>query len=141
MSDNTVTLTIPDRLYRRLRLIAETTHRPIADILLESAAAMLPLAEADTDLPTPIADELTAMRVLSDAALWQATEPTLTAEQQTRLSDLSRQRVERSLSPAEETELHQLLAEYDRSVLRRAQALALLSLRGHTIPDLNVPTV
>jgi hypothetical protein len=30
-----------------------------------------------------------------------------------------------------------LLVEYDRSVLRRAQAFALLSLRGHSLPDFN----
>lgn len=141
MSDQSVTVTIPDQLYRRLRLISESTHRPIAEILLESAAAMLPLTGSDADLSPQIADELAALHLLSDTALWQATEATLSPEQQARLSDLNRQQGDQPLTPVEEDELGQLLAEYDRSVLRRAQALALLAIRGHSIPDLNLPSI
>jgi hypothetical protein len=138
MSDNTVTIAIPERLYRRLQVVADTTNRPISDILVESAEAMLPVAEADADLPPELADELAAMRLFSDEALWKAVEPTLSLAQQERLTELTQQQQDRgTLTAIERDELEALLGEYDRSVLRRAQALALLSLRGHPLPDLN----
>ena len=40
---------------------------------------------------------------------------------------------ERPLTPAEEAEQNDLMAAYGRSVLRRAQALAILSQRGHPV--------
>ena len=137
MGANTVTITIPERLYRRLQVVADTTNRAIGDILIESAEAMLPVAEADATLPTEVADELAAMRLFSDEVLWKAAELTLSLEQQARLSELIRRQGERALTSTEENELKILMAEYDRSILRRAQALALLSVRGHAIPDLN----
>jgi hypothetical protein len=137
MSTNTITVDIPERLYRRLQAVANTTNRAISDILVESAEAMLLVVEADAALPTEIADELAAMRLYSDEALWEATEATLSPEQQARLGELTRQQGEQTLTTTEKNELEELLALYDHSVLRRAQALALLSLRGHSIPDLN----
>lgn len=137
MGANIVTVKIPERLYRRLRTIAQGTNRAIAEVLIASAEAMLPLDSAETDLPPEVADELAAMRLFSDQALWNATQPSLSSKQQARLSKLSQQQLEGSLSSSEQEELNRLLAEYDRSVLRRAQAFALLSLRGHKLPDLN----
>ncbi len=137
MSTNTVIVTIPERLYRRLQAVAKHTNRAISDVLIDSAETLLPIENADTALPAEVVDELAAMRLFSDEALWQATEPTLSPEQQARLSELTKLQGERTLTPAEQNELTKLLAEYDRSVLHRAQALALLSVRGHTLPDLN----
>jgi hypothetical protein len=137
MSANTITVTIPDRLYRRLQVVASHTNRPISDILIDSATTLLPVAEADVTLPTELADELAAMRLFSDEALWKATEPTLSPKQQLRLTELTRQQGARTLSPVAQQELNNLLAKYDRSVLLRAQALSLLAIRGHAVPDLN----
>lgn len=133
MSANTITVTIPERLYRRLQTVANNTNRAISDILIDSVEAMLPVTDADAVLPPEIADELAAMRLFSDEALWTATKPTLSPEQQARLSELTRRQGEKVLTLTEQNELDHLLAEYDRSVLRRAQALALLSMRGHPL--------
>ncbi len=96
-------------------MVASHTNRPISDILIVSAASLLPVAEADVTLPTELADELAAMRLFSDEALWKATEPTLSPEQQLRLTELTHQQGERALLQAEQQELNSLLAEYDRS--------------------------
>jgi hypothetical protein len=141
MTHNTsVTVSIPDRLYRRLESIARATHREVADVLIASVEATLPINSADADLPAEVADELAAMRLFSDEALWVATKPTLSASQQAQLNKLTEAQGTRDLTASEQDELEKLLAEYDRSILRRAQALALLSLRGHDLPDLNDPT-
>lgn len=137
MSDHTVTVTLPDHLYHRLQLLAQRTNREIAEVLLASLEATLAGAKADTALPSEVADELAAMWQFSDQDLWAVIETTLSPEQETRLNALTTTQGERALTTAEQAELTTLLAEYDRAVLRRAQALALLSLRGHSIPDLN----
>jgi len=137
MSANTVTVTIPERLYNRLQAIAKNSNQAISDVLIASAEAMLVLENADTALSPEVADELAAMRLSSDEALWASTQSTLSPQQQARMSELTQYQAERTLTAAEQNELDNLLAEYDRSVLRRAQAFALLSLRGHTLPDIN----
>jgi predicted DNA-binding protein len=137
MTDHTVTVTLPDHLYQRLHLLAQRTNREIPEVLLASLEATLAGAKADTALPSEVADELAAMWQFSDQDLWAVIEMTLSPEQETRLNALTTTQGERALTSAEQAELTTLLAEYDRAVLRRAQALALLSLRGHSIPDLN----
>jgi hypothetical protein len=137
MSLTTITVTLPERLYRRLQSLAQGTNRPISEVLVASAEAALPVDSGPTGLPPAVADELAAMRQLSDQTLWNATRPTLTPDRLSRLDDLMQFSTARVLSAAEQNELNDLLAEYDRSVLRRAQAFALLSLRGYPIPDLN----
>lgn len=139
MTTNSLTINIPNRLYHRLTRVAEQTQRDVADVLLTSVEAMFMVEAENLELPLHIADDLTAMQWFSDAALWEATQPTLSESQQTELQELTRQQATGSLTQTEQIRLNELLAEYDWSVLRRAQALALLSLRGHDIPDLNSP--
>jgi len=85
-------------------------------------------------LPPEMADELASMHLFSDDALWAATEPSLSPAEQRRLGQLNRMAGERPLTKAEKAEQEQLLVAYHRSVLRRAQALAILAQRGHPIP-------
>jgi hypothetical protein len=80
-------------------------------------------------------DELAAMNMFSDEALWAAAEPSLSPAEQRRLSQLNRSAEDRPLTKAEEAEQRQLLLAYHRSVLRRAKALAILAQRGHPLPD------
>jgi len=85
-------------------------------------------------LPTDLTNELAAMHLLSDEALWAAAHPSLSPAEQFRLSQLNHKAGERPLSKAEEAEQEHLLAAYHRSVLRRAKALAILTQRGHPLP-------
>ena len=81
-----------------------------------------------------IADELAEMMWLSDQSLWQATTPTFTPVQQQQLAELNELTDQRALNAKEQSEPAQLLTAYERSVLRRAQAFAILARRGHQIP-------
>ena len=139
MTTNTVMVAVPQRLYQRLETIAHQTRREVSEILLTSAKAMLTVEAVNDNLPPHIADKLTAMQWFSDAALWKATHPTLSEQQQTELSELTHRQSSHPLTSVEQTRLTDLLAEYDWSVLQRAHAFALLSLRGHQIPDVNMP--
>jgi hypothetical protein len=132
MTFPTVSLQVPEPIYRRLQRMAEITHRPVEDVLTTTINVALP---PDPGLPADLADALAAMTMLSDAALWAATESSLSPTQQRRLSQLSHAGGSRKLTAAESAELSRLLDQYDRSVLRRARALAILAHRGYEIPD------
>ncbi|HKZ84203.1 MAG TPA: type II toxin-antitoxin system Phd/YefM family antitoxin [Anaerolineae bacterium] len=123
---------VPEPLYRRLERTAALTHRSVAHVLASTIAIALPPI---SDLPEALADELAGMSWLSDEALRAATQPTFTPEQQKRLSELNNLEDECPLTEIEQAERAALLAEYERSVLRRAQAFAVLAQRGYQTPD------
>jgi hypothetical protein len=112
--------------------VAEITHRSVEDVLATTVNVALPQIP---DLPADLADELAAMTMLNDEALWAATESSLSPVQQRRLSQLTHAGGSRPLTAAESSELAHLLDLYDRSVVRRARAFALLAHRGYQIPD------
>jgi hypothetical protein len=128
-----IPINVPEPLYRRLQRISALAQRSVEEILTSAVTVALP---PSPDLPNSVADELAEMMWLSDEALWAATTPTFTAEQQSRLSALNDLEDTRSLQAEEQQAQAQLLAAYERSVLRRAQAFAILARRGHQIPPL-----
>ena len=130
MAAETVTVQLPQPVFLKLKQAADLTHRSVEDVLV--AAVNVTLVESP-HLPPELANELAALSLLSDEALWAATQPSLSAAEQSRLSQLNHHAGERSLTPAEEQEREQLLAAYHRSVLRRAKALAVLAQRGHPV--------
>ena len=132
MLEKTITVTLPEVAFRRLQRAAELTHRSVDDILVGALDATL---SAPPDLPAELADELAAMALFSDAALQAAGESSLSPAQRRRMGQLTQAGKARPLTSAESAELAQLLEWYDRSVLRRARALAILSLRGYVLPD------
>ncbi|HLF90412.1 MAG TPA: hypothetical protein VI451_15800 [Anaerolineales bacterium] len=126
----TVSVEIPESLYYRLQRIATVTHRTVEDVLASTVNASLP---PQLDLPESLADELAAMQLFSDEALWAATESALSSADQRRLRQLGENADARKLTTGEKKELESLIEKYDRAVLRRAQALAILAHRGYDI--------
>ena len=122
---------LPDPLFQRLKRAAELTHRSVEDIAATTLEAALPLT---SDVPDEIANELAAMYLFSDDALWAATAPVFSASEECRLNQLNSAAGERELTLAEEAEQQSLIVAYQRSLLRRAKALAILAQRGHRLP-------
>ena len=89
---------------------------------------------APPDIPGDVAEELAAMNLFSDEALWAATQPSFSPTEQMRLAQLNHKAGERPLTEAEQAEQARLLLAYQRSILRRAKALAVLAQRGHPLP-------
>ncbi len=125
-----VSIEVPEPVYRRLQHIAEMTHRSVEEVLVSTVNVALP---AVPDLPDEVSDELAAMSMFSDDALWAAVESALSATEQTRLGQLNDMADDRSLTLAERQELNGLLGRYDYAVLRRARAMALLTRRGYDV--------
>lgn len=130
MSDMTLTVTLPETTYRWLKRTAELTYRSMDEVLAVTLNVGMNISP---DLPPDLANELNAMISFTDEALWAATHPSLSPAAQSRLEQLSHKGGERALTSAETAEQAELLTAYDHSVLRRAQALAVLAFRGHPL--------
>ena len=129
----TVTLRLPIQLYDRFRRRAEKTHRPIEVEVLEAVAIAAP---PEDDLPNDLAQTLANLSLLNDAALWQTARQHFLPEDVARLEELHLKRQREGLTP-EETEITEgLISQYERAMLMRAQAAALLRQRGHDVSEL-----
>lgn len=132
IAEQTLTVRLPASVVAKLRRAAALTYRSVDDIVATTMDAALvepPSAPAD------VAAEFAAMHLLSDQALFAATQPSLSPATLSRLRQLNHAAGERSLTEAEAAEQAALLEDYHFSVLRRAQALAILAQRGHEIPN------
>lgn len=130
MTVQTLTIQLPGPLFERLSRTAELLHRPLEEYIVQSLDVNL----LPPDLPPQLQAELLEMTSLSDEALQAATKPSLSPAEEVRLRQLNHTAGERRLSEVEERELDDLLEAYQRSVLKRARALAILKLRGYPIP-------
>jgi uncharacterized protein YnzC (UPF0291/DUF896 family) len=133
MQEKTVTVELPESAFRRLKRASELTYRSVDEILVSAIDAAL---IAPPNLPIELAEELGALNLLSDAALLATAQPSFSPAEQYRLQQLNHSAGERVLTEAETTEQETLLQSYYRSMLRRAQSLAILAQRGHQVDPL-----
>jgi|GEM_PF-1410241 len=131
-STQTISVQVAESVYRRLQRASDLTYRSVDEILSSALTVALGVSP---ELPAERQDELAGLGMLSDAALWAASESSLSPARQRRLHQINQAAGERSLSSSEEREQTQLLDLYQRSVLQRAQALALLTYRGYDLPE------
>jgi hypothetical protein len=73
---------------------------------------------------------------LSDEELWRAARNRLPAETRSRLAALNSKQQREELSPSESETLDQLVHQYDKAILLRAEAARLLKERGHEVSTL-----
>lgn len=131
MSGRTITVTLPEVLYERVKITAEASARSVEDVCAQSIALSLP--ELEGDLPSEVRSELAAQSLLSDAELENIAHSHMNEEQQERLETLAEVQKQRPLTAAEESTLTQLMEEAQRLMLRKAEAYRLLARRGHAV--------
>jgi hypothetical protein len=131
MSGRTITVTLPEVLYERVKITAEASARSVEEVCTQSIALSLP--ELEGDLPSEIRSELAALSLLSDAELENIAHGRMSEEDQARLETLAEEQKQRPLTATEETTLAQLLEEAQRLMLWKAEAYRLLARRGHTV--------
>jgi hypothetical protein len=131
----TVTVELPETLYRQAEETAAATSLSLEEVLAQSIALSLPPLE--DDIPTELRAELSAMMLLSDDELWQIARDELDDAKQERLRLLTEARKGRDLTSDEASELATLLDEGDLIMLKKAESYRLLTRRGHIIPWLN----
>jgi len=133
MPVQTLALTVPEPLYDRLQQRARQANRTVEAELLDVLATAVPAAD---ELPADLAEAVSPLALLDDEALWRAARSRLAAEAAAQLEDLHLKRQREGLTDAEAQTLAGLVRQYERALLVRAQAAALLHRRGHDVSEL-----
>ena len=133
MALQTVTVHLPEMLYRQVARRAQRMRRSVEDELVEVVSTAMPTMEA---LPSDIVDDLEQLTYLTDAEMWEAARTTLPRQNSERMQALVLKRQGVRLTAVEERELKRLTHLADRAMLVRAQAAVLLKERGHNIESL-----
>jgi hypothetical protein len=127
MTTQTITLTLPVGLMERAQLAAQVLNHPIEQVLTAVLSATLPdLSNAPADMQA----ELLQMSLLTEQELWSVAESRMRPEQQVGWQKLNESALVRLLSKDEQQQREALLNEYDRILIRKARAYALLSARS-----------
>lgn len=129
----TITLTLPDRLYEPIRRMAQATDQPVEAVLLTALQSSLPPLDG---LPDALAQSLVSLEALDNSALQYVLLEMVPLEQQHALENLLRRNQAVGLTPVESEQLATLQADADRVMLRKARAAVLLRFRGQRIPTL-----
>jgi len=132
MSTRTVTLRLPEGLYIRLQQAAQATHHSLDDVLLRAVQVGSP--PRWDDAPAEFQADLAALDRLDDEGLWSIARSRKTERDMERYQELLDNNANSVLSVAERDELARLRVEFDRFMLRKAHAAALLRWRGHRVP-------
>ena len=133
MSTRTVTLRLPESLYIRLQQAADATRRPLDDILLHAVQVGSP--PRWDDAPAEFQADLAALDRLDDESLWRTARSRKTERDMKRYQELLDKNANGTLATEERDELVNLRIEYDRFMLRKAHAAALLRWRGYQVPS------
>ena len=133
MSVQSVTLNLPSALYARLKQRADRSRRSVEAELLELVATAVPVAG---ELPADLSEAISPLILLDDEALWRAARSRLAPEAAAEMERLHLKRQHEGLSEAEAQTLARLVRQYERAMLVRAQAAALLKQRGFDVSEL-----
>jgi plasmid stability protein len=133
MTIQRVTLELPELLYQRLKDRAVQAHRTVEDEMLDVLATSVPIAD---ELPADLDQAISPLVLLDDQALWRAARGTLPSDVAQRLEELHLKRQREGLTADEAQTVATLVRQYERAMLVRAQAAALLKQRGHDISSL-----
>ncbi|MEW5985350.1 MAG: hypothetical protein AB1791_01805 [Chloroflexota bacterium] len=129
-----LTISLPETVYRRLQRAAEMAGKPVDEIAVRTIQDSLPPL-LDT-IPIRYQDELRTMEKLSDDELWQVARSVAEAKTQRRHSLLLQKNTQGNLTDREREMLVELRMAADRLMVRKAYAYLLLKWRGYRVPSL-----
>ena len=136
MPVQTVTIDLPASVYERLQRRARQANRSLEAELRAVVTAAVPAPE---NLPEDLAKAVEALDLLSDRELWQAAESRLDPEAVEHLEALHLKRQDEGLTEEELSVEQLLIRRYERNLLVRAKAAAVLRARGHDVSTLLQP--
>lgn len=137
MTDRTITLSVPEAVFRRAQETAVASSLSVEDIFTQSIGRLLPPLE--DDLPQNLRAELAVLILKSDEQLHAIASAVVDRNSQDRLEALATALKKRPLTTDEQAELERLMDLSYRVMLLKAEAFRLLALRGYEIfPQLNL---
>ena len=128
MTFQTVTLQLPETIYKSARRTAKVVKRPVEEVLLNALSSSLPPLEG---LSPATMRKLTMLESLNDKRLWAIARSTLPRLRQQKLSRLLEKNQAGALLESELQVLDKLISESELLMLRKARAFVLLKLRGY----------
>lgn len=128
----TVTLQLPEDLYLRLQQAARATRQSLEDIFLRAINMGSP--PDWEDVPAEFQADIAALDRLDDTSLWRVARRKKTETAMSDYQQLLDKNADGTISKEESRRLNGLRAEFDRYMLSKAHAVALLRWRGHSIP-------
>ena len=129
MAEKTITLHIPDELYRQVEKAAQASERPVENVLLDSISLFVNYPQTPQQLDTWVGQ----LSHYTDSQLWGVVYHRLAENDSLRLGELSEKNGHETLTAQEQDELTNLLHLVDRDMLLRSEALLLLQQRGHDV--------
>lgn len=133
MSAQAVTLHLPTSLYDLLRQRAQETRRSLEAEILDVVTSVV---RPDDDLPPDLREIVAPLRGLDDEALRRAAVDAFPEEAAARFTELNRKQQREGLTEEENRALEDLRRGYERVMVVRAEAAALLKERGHDVSKL-----
>ena len=130
MTALTVTVELPDHMYRELQSRAAQTQRTIEDKLLAAVAQSMSETSA---LSADFVAVLDSLAHLDNDSLWRAARSHLATEAAAELEDLHLKQQREGLTEQESQAEAALIRQYERAMLVRAHAAALLHERGQDV--------
>lgn len=127
---NTITVSLPDDLSAKVHAIAEKNNQSVEEVMLEYVRSF---SEPLPKLPEDEQAELDALQHLSDDALWTIARSVMAQEIEARMQILMDKNTHGTISDDEYAELESFVERGDQLMLRKAEAMAILTQRGYTI--------
>ena len=135
MTTQSVTLQLPEPIFRYLQQVASATQRPLEQVVRQSVEGNLP--PAIPSVPAEMRDELFALQTKPVDQLLQVVVEQAPPADQARHLELLEKNSAGNLTPAEQKELAALRLAADHLMLLKAYAWSVLRWRGVTVPSLD----
>ena len=129
MTMSTVDVPVTYELYQRLKQAARWQEKPVETVLSETLDSALPTQDS---IPPAIYHEVNELATLPTEILLQVAREVMSDTDQAAIEQLVDWQAIRGLTDAEQQRLASLQAEYERILLRKARAFALLTERGQS---------
>ena len=132
MNPQTVTITLPTPIYRYVKQQSQLTHRSIAEELV----AVVTDYSLQYALSNDIEQELTQLDLFTERELWQAAQTKVSSEATDAMQVLVEKQQREGLTDQERQQTQVLSHFFNRVMLIRAKAAAILKQRGHDVSTL-----
>jgi hypothetical protein len=134
MTNQRITIELPESIFHRFAQMAEATQQPLEDLIAQSVVNNLPPSAANA--PLEMRAELAEMQTLSVDDLLAIAQTQANAIQNENHIQLLEKNQAGILPPEEQKDLTDMRQTADRLMLRKAYAWAILRWKGHRIPPL-----
>ena len=132
MTTQPITITLPSPFYQQLQNRATQKRHTLEQELLDVVTQAMPTVALQ---PQSLDELLESLELFDDDELWQAARSHLADEAAERMAELNWRRQRSRLTELETQELLRLGDQYERAMLVRAHAAALLKQRGYDVSE------